>query len=140
MWATQVALNSVQSLNSVQLFATPWSAAGQASLPNTNSQSLIKLLSIESVMRASHLILCHPLLLPSSIFPASRSFPMSQSLVSSGQSTGMSFSASLLSTNIQDLFPLGLTGLISLSPRVSLKVFTNTTVQKHHFFGIQLSL
>ena len=63
---------SVQSLSCVQLFATPWSAACQASLSITNSRSLLK--SIESVMPSNHLILCHPLLLPSSIFPSIRVF------------------------------------------------------------------
>ena len=64
----------VQSLSCVQLFATPWTAAGQASLSITNSQSLLKLMSIESVMQSNHLILCHPLLLPPSIFPSIRVF------------------------------------------------------------------
>ena len=61
--------SSVQSLSRVWLFATPWTAAWQASLSITNSQSLLKLMSIESVMSSDHLILCHPLLLPPSIFP-----------------------------------------------------------------------
>ena len=65
--------SSVQSLSHVQLCATPWTAAHQASLSITNSQSLLKLMSIESVMPSSHLILCHPLL-PSSIFPSLRVF------------------------------------------------------------------
>ena len=59
-------LSSVQSLSCVQLFATPWTAARQASLPITNSQSLLKLMSIKSVMPSNHLILCHPLSLPAS--------------------------------------------------------------------------
>ena len=67
-------INSVQSLSHVRLFATPWTAARQASLSNTNSRSLLKLMSIESVMPSNHLILCHPLLLPSSIFPSIRVF------------------------------------------------------------------
>ena len=67
-------LSSVQSLSPVQLFATPWTAAHQASLSITNSQSLLKLMSIESVMPSNHLILCHPLLLPPSIFPSIRVF------------------------------------------------------------------
>ena len=62
--------SSVQSLSHVQLFATPWTAARQASLSITNSQSLLKLMSIESVMPCNHLILCHPLLLPPSIIPS----------------------------------------------------------------------
>ena len=66
--------SSVQSLSHVQLFVTPWTAARQASLSTTNSQSLLKLMSIESVMPSSHLILCHPLLLLPSIFPCIRVF------------------------------------------------------------------
>ena len=61
--------SSVQLLSCVQLFATPWTTAGQASLSITNSRSLLKLMSIESVMPSNHLILCHPLL-PPSIFPS----------------------------------------------------------------------
>ena len=67
-------ISSVQSLSCVQLFATPWTAACQASLSITNSRSLLKLMSIESVMPSNHLILCHPLLLPPSIFPSIRVF------------------------------------------------------------------
>ena len=66
--------NSVQSLSHVQLLATPWTAAHQAFLSITNSQSLLKLMSIMSVMRSNYLILCHPLLLPPSIFPSIRVF------------------------------------------------------------------
>ena len=65
---------SVQSLSRVRLFATPWTAALQASLSITNSRSLLKLVSVESVMPSSHLILCRPLLLPPSIFPSIRLF------------------------------------------------------------------
>ena len=66
--------SSVQSLSRVQLFATPWTAAHQASLSITNSQSLLKLMSIKSVMPSNHLILCRPLLLPPSVFPSIRVF------------------------------------------------------------------
>ena len=66
--------SSVHSLSHIQLFATPWTAALQASLSITNSQSLLKLVSIESLMPSNHLILCHPLLLPPSIFPSIRVF------------------------------------------------------------------
>ena len=69
-----VHFSSVHSLSRVQLFATPWTAARQASLSITNSQSLLKLISIESVMPSNHLILCRPLLLPPSIFPSIRVF------------------------------------------------------------------
>ena len=71
-WVHQ--FNSVQSLSGVQLFVTTWTAACQASLSITNCQSLLKLMSIESVMPCNHLILCHPLLLPPSIFPSNRVF------------------------------------------------------------------
>ena len=67
-------ISSVQSLSCVQLFVTPWTAARQASLSITNSQSLLKLMSIKSVMPSNHLLLCHPLLLPPSIFPSIRVF------------------------------------------------------------------
>ena len=66
--------SSVQLLSCVQLFATPWTAARQASLSITNSQSILKLMSIESVMPSNHLILCRPLPLPPSIFPSIRGF------------------------------------------------------------------
>ena len=78
----------VQSLSPVQLFATPWTAALQASLSITNSWSLLKLMSIESGMPSNHPILCHPLLLPPSIFPNIRVFSMSQFFASGGQSIG----------------------------------------------------
>ena len=73
-------------------------------------------------------------------FPASGSFPMSQLFASGGQSIGISASASILSMNIQDWFPLGWTGWISLQSKGLSRVFSNTTVQKHQFFGTQLSL
>ena len=100
-------ISSVQSLSRVRLFATPWTAACQASLSITSSWSLLKLMPIELVLPSNHLILCHPLLLPPSIFTGSRSFPMSQFFASGGQSTGVSASASVLSMNIQDWFPSG---------------------------------
>ena len=71
---TTQALSSVQSLGYVRLFLTPWTAARQASLSITNSRSLLKFMSIESVMPSNHLIFCHPLLLPPSIFPSIRVF------------------------------------------------------------------
>ena len=73
-------------------------------------------------------------------FPASGSFPVSQFFTSGGQSTGVSASASVLPMNIQDWFPLGLTGWISLQSKGLSRVFSNTTVQKHQFFGTQISL
>ena len=114
----------VQSLSRVQLFATPRTAAHQASLSITNSQSLLRLMSIESVMPSNHLILCRPLLLLPSIFPESGSFPMSWLFVSGGQSTRAS--ASVLPMNTQGLFSLGLTGLISLKSKGLSSVFSST--------------
>ena len=131
---------SVQSLSRVWLSSTPWTAACQASLSITNSQSLLKLMSIELVMLSNDLILCHPLLLLPSIFPSIRSFPVSHFFASGGQSIGISTSASALPMNIQDWFPLGWTGWTSLQSKGLSRVFSNTTVQKHQFFGTQLSL
>ena len=108
---------SVQALSHVQLFVTPRTVAHQASLSITNAWSLLKLMSIKSVMPSNHLILCCPLLLPPSIFPASGSFQMSQFFTSGGQSIGVSASASVLPMNIQNWFPLGLTGWISLQSK-----------------------
>ena len=82
--------SSVQSLSRVQLFATPWIVARQASLSITNSRSSLKLMSIESVMPSSPLILCRPLLLLLPIPPSIRSFPMSQLFTWGGQSIGVS--------------------------------------------------
>ena len=131
--------SSAQSLSYVWLFATSWTAALQASLSITNSQSLLKLMSIELVMPSNHLILCHLLhLLPPSIFPSIRVFQMSQFFASGGQSIGVSASASVLPMNIQDWFPLGWTGLISLLSKGLLRVFSNTTVQQHQFLSIHL--
>ena len=121
-------------------FVTPWTAACQASLTISNSQSLLKLMSIELVMPSSHLILCRPLLLPSSIFPSIRIFSVSQFFTSGGQSIGVSASTSVLPMNNQDLSPLGWTGWVSLQSKGLSRVFSNTTVQKHQFFSAQLSL
>ena len=132
--------SSVQSLSHVQLFATPWTAALQASLSITHSRSLLKLMSIESVMPSNHLILCRPLLLPPSIFPSSRVFSSESVLCIRWPNTGVSASASVLPMNIQDWSPLGWTGWISLQSKELSSIFSNTTVQKHQFFGTQLSL
>ena len=111
----------------------------QTSLFITNSQSLLKLMTIELGMPSNHLILCHPLLL-SSLFPSIRVFSNESVLHISGQSIGVSSSASVLKMNIQDWFPLGWTGWISLQSKGLSRVFSNTTVLKHQFFGAQLSL
>ena len=126
--------SSVQLLSHVQLFAAPWTAACQAFLSITNSQSLLKLMSIKSVLPFNPPFSC----LQS--FPASGSFPISQFFESGGQSIGVSVSTSVIPMNIQDWFPLGWTGWISLQPKGLSRVFSNTTIWKHQFFGTQLSL
>ena len=118
----------------------PWIAARQASLSITNTQSLLKLISITSVLPSNHLILCHPLFLLLSIFLIIRVFPVNQFFKSGGQSIGVSASASVLPMNIQDWFPLGWTGWISLQFKGFSRVFSNTKVQKHQFFSAQFSL
>ena len=135
----KLVISSVQSLSRVWLFATPWITARQASLSITNSQSSLKLTSIESVMPSSHQILCHPLLLLPQSLPASESFPMSQLFAWGGQSTGVSASASFLPKNTQSWSPLEWTSWISLQSKGLSRVFSNTIVQKHQFFGAQHS-
>ena len=103
-----------QSLSCVQLFVTPWTAAGQASLSITNSQNLLKRLSIESVMPSNHLILCRPLLLLPSIFPSIRVFSKESVLALGSQSIGASASASVLPMNIHSL--LTTSSFASLTP------------------------
>ena len=134
----------VHLLSHVWFFVTPWTAARQASLSVTNSQSLLNLMSIESVTSSNCLIPCRPPLLPPSIFPSIRVFslvsnelPMSQLLASGGQSIGVSASTSVLPMNIQDWFPLGLIGLISLKSKGLSRVFSNTTSKNHQFFSAQ---
>ena len=97
-------LCSVQSLSSVRFYSTPWTAARQASLSIANSRSLLKLMSIKSVMPSNHLILCCPLLLLPSIFPNISVFTNSQLFTSGDQSIEASASASVLPMNIQDWF------------------------------------
>ena len=122
--------------NCVRLFVTLWTEAHRASLSITNSQSLLKLISIESVMPSNHLILCHPLLFLPSVFPSIRVFS-SESTLHMRQPKYWSFSFSISPSNE---FPLGWTGWISLQTKELSRVFSNTTVQKHQFFGPQLSL
>ena len=90
-------------------------------------------------MPSKHLILSHPLLLPS-IFPSIKVFSMSQFFTSGGQSTGVSASAAVLQMTIHDWFALGWNGWISFQSKGLSRVFSNTTVQKNQFFGAQLSL
>ena len=132
-------IRSDQSLSRVWLFATPWIAARQASLSIINSWSSLRLTSIESVMPCSHLILCRPLLLLPQSLPASGSFPMSQLFTWGGQSTGVSAWASFLPKKSQDWSPSEWTCWISLQSKGLSTIFSNTTVQKHQFFGAQPS-
>ena len=130
----------VHWLSCVWFFVTPWTEACQAFLSFTISQSLLKFMSTESVMPSNHFIRCCPLHLYPSSFPVLGSFPVSQLFTSGDQSITASASASVLPVNIQDWFRLGLTGLISLLSKGLVRIFSSTTVQKHQFFGIQISL
>ena len=131
----------VQSLNCVQLFVTPRTAACQASLSFiisrvcSNSYPLSWWWYYPTI--SSSVV---PFSFCPETFPESRSFPMSQFFASGGQSIRASVSTSVLPMNIQDRFPLGLTGLISLQSKAFLSVLPNTTVQKHPYFGAQPSL
>ena len=132
-----IRFRSVQLLSHVRLFVTPRTTAHQASLSFTISWSLLKLMSIESVMLSSHLILCRPLLLLPSIFPSIRIFSNESSLHIRWPKYWSFVSASVHPMNIYDWFPLGLNGLISLQSKGLSRIFSSTTVQKHKFFGAQ---
>ena len=133
-------VSSVQSLSHVRHFATPWTTAHQASLPFMISWSLLKLISIESVITSNHLILCHPLLLLPSIFPSIRVFTNgSVLLIMWPKNWSFSFSISL-SNEYSGLISFKIDCLISLRSRGLSRVFSNITVQKHQFFSTQLSL
>ena len=132
----------------VQLFATQWCPT----LCNPMNCSASGFLVLHHLLElaqthvhwvsdaSNHLVLCHPFLLLLQSFPASGSFQMSQFFESGGQSIGASVSASVLAMNSQGWWPLELMGWISLQSKGLSRVFSNTTVQKHQFFGIQLSL
>ena len=134
------------------LFATLWTTACQATLSITNSWSILKLMSIEWIMLSNHLILCHPLLLPLSIFPNIRVFSNESalhiSIFASVWPKYWSFSFSIIPSNEHpglisfrmDLQSKGLSRILSLQSKGLSRVFSNTTVQKHRFFGAQLSL
>ena len=136
---------SIQVSHLVSDSVTPWIAAHQASLFITNSQSLLKLMSIKSVMTSNYLICCRPLLLPSSIFPSIRVFSNESVLhIMRPEFWTFSFSISpcneysgLISFRVHSgLIP----GWISLQSKGLSRVFSNTTAQKHKFSGIQPSL
>ena len=123
--------SSVQSLSRVQLLATPWTVAPQASLSIANSWSLFRLRFIESVILSKHLILCCTLLLPPSIFPSIQVF-FNEPVLRMKWPKYWSFSFSFSPSNeYSGLFPLGWTGLISLQSKGLSRVFSNITVQKH---------
>ena len=132
-------VSSVQSLNRVWLLVIPWTTESQASLSITNSQSLPKLMFTESMMPSSHLILYCPLLLLPPIPPSIRVFSIELALhMRWPKYWSYSFNI-ILPMNTQDWSPLGWTGWISLQSKALSRVFSNTTVQKHQFFGTQLS-
>ena len=127
-------LVSRKSLSHVWLFVTLWTSACQASLSFIISWSLLKLMSIESVMPCNHLILYRPLLLLPSIFPNMRVFS-NESVLPIRPKYWSSSSASVLPMNIQNLFPLGLTGLIFLQSKGLTRIFSSNTIWKHQCFS-----
>ena len=131
--------SSVQLLSRVRLFETPWITACQASLSTTISRSSLRLICIVLVMPFSHLILCCPLLLLPPISPSIRVFSNESTLRMRWQSIGVSALASFLPKKSQGWSPSEWTGWISLQSKGLPKVFSNTTVQKHQFFGAQPS-
>ena len=133
--------SSVQSLSHIRLFVTAWAACSMPYLPVHHqllefTQTYVHWVS--DAIQPSYPVIPFSSHLQS--FPASRAFQMSWLFPSAGQSIGVSASASVLPMNIQDWFPLGWTGWISLQSKGLARVFSNTTVQKHQFFIAQLSL
>ena len=132
-------INSVQSLSCVRLFVTPWTVAHQASLTITNCWNLPKPMSVESVMPSNHLILCRHLLLLPSIFPSIRVFS-NESALHIRWPKYWSFSFNMSPFNeYSGLISFRIDRLISLQSKGLSRVFSNTTVQKHQFFGAQPS-
>ena len=119
---------------------TLWTVACQISLSFTVSQKLLLIMSIEQMIPSNHLILCHPLLLLPLIFPSIGVFSNKLALHIRWPNIRASASASVLPVNIQDWFPLGLTGLNSTLSKGLSRVFSNTTVQKHQVVNAQPSL
>ena len=137
---TSIVVTVFQSLSHVQLFVTPRTAAWQASLSFTSFQSLLKLMCIESVMPFNNLILCCPLLLLPSVFPSIKVFSNDLALCIRWPKY-WHFSLSISpSKHIENWFHVGWTIWISLQCTWLTRVFSNTTVQKHQFFGVQPSL
>ena len=139
-WFSSVQFSSVQSLSHVWLFVTPWTAAHQASLSITNTRSPPKPMSIESVMPSNHFILCHPVLLLPLIFPSIGVFS-SESALCIRWPKYWSFSFNINPSNEPpELISFRTDWLDLLAVQGTLKsllsrVFSNTTVQKHQFFG-----
>ena len=132
--------SSVQSLSCVRLFMTPWTAACQPSLSITNSQSLLKLMSIESVMPSNHLIICHPLHLSLSIFPSNRVFS-NESVLCIRCPKNWSFIFNISPSNeYSGLIFFRIDWLDHLAVQGTLKSLLQHHVQKYQFSGIQLSL
>ena len=137
---TLCCISSIQLLSHVQLFAIPWNAAHQAYLSITNSQSLLKLMSIELVMPSNHLMLCLPLLLLPPIFPSIRVFS-NESVLRINWPKYWSFSFSINPSNeYSGLISFRIDWFDILASKGLSRVFSNTTVHKHQFFGAQLSL
>ena len=135
-----VQFSSVQLLSCVWLFASPWTAARQASLSITNSQSLLKLMSIELVMSSNHLVLCCPFLLLPSIFSSTRVFS-NESVLRIGWPKYWSFSFSLSPSNeYSGLISFRIDWFDSLQSKGLSRVFSSTTFWKHQFFSVQPSL
>ena len=132
--------SSVHALSRIRLFVTSWTATCQASLSVTNSQSLLKLMSIKSVIPSKHLILCHPLLLLPSVFPTIRVFS-NESALRIRWPKYWSFSFSISPSNeYSGLISFRMDWLDLLAVQGTLKSLLQHTVQKHHFFSAQLSL
>ena len=128
-------LDSAQSFSRVQL-CDPMDCNKSGFPVDHQPQTLLKFMSIKSVMLSDRLNLCHPLLLPTSISPSIMVFSSESVLRIMWPSSGVSALTSVLPMNIQDWFPLGWTGWISLQSKWLSRVFSNTTVQKHQFFSV----
>ena len=131
-------MNHFSSLSHVQLLVIPWVVAHQASLSVMNNWSILQLMSIESMMPSNHLILCHHFLLLPSIFPSITVFS-NESVLHTRWPKYQSFSISP-SNEYPGLISFRMDGWISLQSKGLSRVFSNTTVQKHQFFGSQPSL
>ena len=141
----KILISSVLLLSRVRIFATPWIAVCQASMSITNSRSLSKLMSIESVMPSNHLILCHPLLLLPPILPSIRVFPMSQHFAWGDLSIGVSASTSVLPINNPGLISFRMDWLDLLAVQGTLKSLlqhhsSKASILRHSaFFIVQLT-